>query len=421
MEMRPTRCRSQQHERSWLVTTCVVLIFCYALIPLGADAPPLPIASAAANTSVAPPNLFTLRSLVKKGQSAVAIFNKIGIQSTQVMAMYHAVRHVYDLQHLNVGQPYSIQFSPDGQLYAFTYDIDVQHRFEVRRRGKTFNGRIDLIPYKRSERVIAGRVTDTIYTALTAQGEPARLINDFADILAWSVDFTTDLRPGDTYRLLIEEHKRKGHAPLYYRILAAELVNRNQTLQAIYYKYGKEGGYYRPSGRSMRAMFLRSPLRYTRISSRFSYNRFHPILKRHQPHLGIDFAAPLGTPVRSIGSGKVIWAGNKGPNGKMIKIQHNEIYTSYYLHLSRFARGIKRGTRVRQGQIIGHVGSTGLSTGPHLDFRLAKNGTYINPLKQRGLEALPLPKKALFAFKKHAKRRLKKLSQKKILVGTVSE
>lgn len=173
MEMRPTRRWSQPRERNWLVTTCLIALFCYVLLPLGPDAPPRPIAAAAANAltpsqpaatkaaktplappPLAPPNILTFRSVVKKGQSAAAIFYKMGIKSTQVMAMYHAVREVYDLQRLNVGQPYRIQFSPDGQLHAFTYDIDMQHRLEVRRQGKTFVGRIELIPYERSERVM---------------------------------------------------------------------------------------------------------------------------------------------------------------------------------------------------------------------------------------------------------------------------
>ncbi len=161
----------------------------------------------------------------------------------------------------------------------------------------------------------------------------------------------------------------------------------------------------------MKGMFLRSPLRYTRISSRFSRRRFHPILKRWRPHLGVDYAAPRGTPVRSVADGTVTWAGRKGGGGKTITIWHNRIYMTYYLHLSRYARGIRKGMRVRQGQIIGYVGSTGLSTGPHLDFRLRKNGTFINPLRNKIMEGPPVPKKAMSAFRTYAKRLLTKLEQ----------
>jgi hypothetical protein len=158
-------------------------------------------------------------------------------------------------------------------------------------------------------------------------------------------------------------------------------------------------------------MFLRSPLRYTRISSGYSQRRFHPILKHYRPHWGIDFAAPVGTPVHSIGDGKIVWVGRKGPNGKMIKIQHNKTYASYYLHLARYAKDMRAGARVQQGQVIGYVGSTGLSTGPHLDFRMTKNGEYINPLKPQNLSAPPLPELVLAQFRLYSKSILKKLDQ----------
>lgn len=358
--------------------------------------------------------LLTLRGIVETGQTAVAIFRQAGIDTSEVMALYQAVRNVYDLRRLDVGQPYRIHYSPEGQLQAFAYDIDAQKRLEAVRREQTFIGRIELIPYKRRERVIAGRVTDTIYAALTAQGESARLINDFAQIFAWSIDFATDLRPGDTYHLLIEEHQHEGQPPQYHRILAAELVNRNRALQTVYYQHDEVEGYYQPDGRSMQGMFLRSPLRYTRISSGYSQRRFHPILKRYRPHRGIDFAAPAGTPVHSIGDGKIAWVGRKGPNGKMIKIQHNKTYASYYLHLARYAKDVRAGARVRQGQVIGYVGSTGLSTGPHLDFRMTKNGKHINPLKQQNLSAPPLPQVVLAQFRLHSQSILKKLAQAKL-------
>lgn len=196
--------------------------------------------------------------------------------------------------------------------------------------------------------------------------------------------------------------------------MAAELVNRGRLIQTVYYQHDQMEGYYQPDGRSMRSLFLRSPLQYTRISSRFSHSRFHPILKRRRPHLGVDLAAPLGTPVRAIGNGQVIWAGLKGPNGKMVKIKHDERYTSYYLHLANYADGIEAGTQVEQGQVIGYVGSTGLSTGPHLDFRLTENGQYVNPLKQQNLSAPPLAQAILPKFQLYAKRLIKKLDQVKL-------
>jgi murein DD-endopeptidase MepM/ murein hydrolase activator NlpD len=325
------------------------------------------------------------------------------------MAMRRAIRPIYDLRDLHVGHVYTIATDTDGRLQRFTYDITDQKRLEITRQHTQFVGKLTSIPYEQQERVISGRITDSIYEALTAQGESPRLVRDLADIFAWKIDFPTDLRQGDEFHLLIEERARQGQLLHYHRILAAELVNQDQVLQAVY--YAPQGEYYQPDGRSLRGMFLRSPLQYLRISSHFSRRRLHPILKRYRPHWGIDYAAPRGTPVRTVGDGVVKWAGRKGENGKLITIRHNSVYTSHYLHLSRYARGIRHGVRVKQGQIIGYVGSTGLATGPHLDFRLVKNGRYVNPLTHKSTDAPAIPERSLAAFQRFAAQQLGKLKQ----------
>lgn len=353
----------------------------------------------------------TFSDTVRKGDTAVLVLEKAGVDAPQAMSLYRAVRKVYNLRRINVGHAYHVRMNASGQVEEFTYEIDHRKRLVVKRGDRGFAGKIKVIPYARSERLVVGELSESIYATLKAQGESTRLIRDFADIFASSVDFATDLRRGDSFRLLIEEHVRKDQPAEYYRILAAELINRKRTLQTVYYNHNNIGGYYRPDGRSMQGKFLRSPLRYTRISSGFSRRRFHPILKRYRPHFGIDYAAPRGTPVRSVADGTVEWVGRKGANGKMVVIRHHRVYKSYYLHLSRYAPGLRRKKRVGQGQIIGYVGSTGMSTGPHLDFRLTKNGKYINPLKHRSIEGPPMPKKTLASFRKHAKTLLTKLHQ----------
>lgn len=347
---------------------------------------------------------------VKKGQTALSIFRQAGVETAQVIELQRAIRSVYNLHQLRVGQPYRIELAPDGALQRFIYEIDAQRQLEVARNAQTFVAQIEPIHYERRERVLSGHIDDSLYVTLITQGESPQLVSDFANIFAWSVDFDTDLQPEDSFRLLIEERWRSGKRPQYHRILAVELVNKDRVFQAVYYVHNKQGAYYQPDGRSMRGMFLRSPLQYTRISSLFSRRRFHPILKRYRPHLGVDYAAPNGTPVRSVAAGTVQWAGRKGANGKMVKIDHNNTYTTYYLHLSRFAHGVQRGARVAQGQVIGYVGSTGLSTGPHLDFRLTQHGTYINPLTHQSLEAPPLPQKVLPIFHTYTENMLAKLS-----------
>jgi murein DD-endopeptidase MepM/ murein hydrolase activator NlpD len=344
---------------------------------------------------------------VARGATSYTLLQGAGASAAEVTALREAIRDVYDIRQLRAGQPYSLEVTPEGQLLRFTYEIDPQHILEVERQDQTFVGRLTPIPYKHKERVVHATIRASLYETLAAQGEDVRLAADLAEIFACDVDFYTDLRRGDTLRMILEDRYRDGKRIGYRRILAAELSNQAHVFQAIYYPgEGDTGAYYRPDGRSMRRMFLRSPLQYTRISSQFSPRRFHPILKRYRPHLGIDYAAPLGTPVRSVGDGVVTWVGSKGGNGKMVAIQHNRVYATYYLHLSRFANDIQVDDRVTQGQIIGYVGSTGLSTGPHLDFRMTKNGRFLNPLGHDNVEAQPLPREVLPAFRAYAKRLL---------------
>jgi len=216
------------------------------------------------------------------------------------------------------------------------------------------------------------------------EGLDSELINRFADIFAWEIDFFTDPRKGDTFELIWERYlSSEGKILMEGKILAAQYINTKKTYTAILFKDEKNYyDYYTPEGNSLRRSFLRSPLNYTRISSRFSYSRLHPILRIYRPHLGIDYAAPIGTPVSTVADGTVTFVGWKGGFGRFIEIEHRQGITSSYGHLSGYAKGMKKGKEVKQGQVIGYVGSTGLSTGPHLDFRITKNGRYVDFLKE---------------------------------------
>lgn len=363
----------------------------------------------------APTSPPALQGTVQSGQSTYTLLREAGVRAAEVVIMQRAVRQVYDVSNLRVGQPYRIETAADGSLQRFVYEIDLTRRLEVERQGAEFVGRIHAIAYELRERMVQGIMHGSLYDALATQGETPEIATDLAEIFAWQIDFHTDIRDGDTFRVLIEEPYRDGRRVGYGRILAAELVNRQRAFQAVYYapeNAKATGAYYRPDGRSMRRMFLRSPLRYTRISSGFSSRRLHPVLKQYRPHFGVDYAAPTGTAVHSVADGVVQWAGRKGGNGNMVKIQHQRGYMTYYLHLSRYARGLQAGKRVTQGQVIGYVGSTGLSTGPHLDFRIKRHGKYLNPLRlKKNLTAPPLPQHVLPAFQAYAARALAKLSQ----------
>jgi murein DD-endopeptidase MepM/ murein hydrolase activator NlpD len=353
----------------------------------------------------------TSQGTVAHGQTAFALLRQAGVSAPEVLRLQRAIRSLYDIHHLRVGQPYWVDVTADGLLQHFAYEIDTQHRLEVERHGQTFRGRLIPMGYKHQERIVHGVIHGSLYETLASQGEPAKMAADLVDIFAWEVDFPKEVQEGATFRLLIQEFSRNGTVVEYHRILAAALMNQDRLMQAVYYAPdGNEGAYYHPDGRSLRRMFLRSPLRYTRISSPFSRRRLHPILGQYRPHFGIDYAAPSGTPVHSVADGVVIQAGRNGANGNMIKIRHNRVYSTYYLHLSRFARGVRTGRRVTQGQVIGYVGSTGLATGPHLCFRLTKNGTYLNPLRHPSLETPPLSRQELPAFQTYADRVLARLA-----------
>jgi murein DD-endopeptidase MepM/ murein hydrolase activator NlpD len=233
---------------------------------------------------------------------------------------------------------------------------------------------------------VSGEIRGSLFESIVDAGERPELAMRLADIFGYDLDFYTDPRPGDTFRVVVEKKMfSDGSTSSYGRILAAEYDNGGRAFRAVlFHDASGHPAYYAPDGKSMRKVFLRSPLKFAApISSHFSTHRFHPILKRTRPHLGIDYAAPTGTPVQTIGGGRVAWAGPKGGAGNLVEIQHTNGYTTYYMHLARVL--VRSGQRVEQGQRIGLVGMTGLATGPHLDFRIQRGGQFLN------FERLPLP------------------------------
>lgn len=227
---------------------------------------------------------------------------------------------------------------------------------------------------------LSGEIRSSLWESLSSAGAPADTILDFADIFSWSVDFLTEVRDGDKYALVYEYRTAPNGKVVSKRVLAAAYdgAETGRRLAAYYNK-----NYYDGNGDSVRSLFLRAPLHYRRISSYFTAKRFHPILKYVRPHLGIDYAAPSGTPVSAVADGAVTFAGRKGGNGILVQLRHGAGYSTSYGHLSRVRKGLRSGARVAQGDVIGYVGATGLATGPHLDFRLNQNGRPINFLKMK--------------------------------------
>lgn len=243
---------------------------------------------------------------------------------------------------------------------------------------------------------VAGVLEGSLEGSIARAGGDPGLAILMSEVLQWDLDFTRDLRLGDRFQAIYETVYLDGSYESLGEIAALVYENGGRTMEA--YRFGGEGRYYDAEGRPLRKMFLRSPMRYSRVTSRFSHRRFHPILKRYRPHYGVDYGAPTGTPVRSTANGRVVFAGWDRGGGRTIKVRHPNGYLTAYLHLSRFASGVSSGRSVRQGEVIGYVGSTGLSTGPHLDYRVQRGGRWIDPLSLKSEPAEPLPAEQLDDF-----------------------
>jgi murein DD-endopeptidase MepM/ murein hydrolase activator NlpD len=276
----------------------------------------------------------------------------------------------------------------DGLLRRFEYQIDVDRFLRVYCPDIAQPDRFDvqIVPYeKRTEMAAIHASIDadhpSLVAAIDAAGENVQLAISLAEIFGGDVDFQSDLQPGDTVELLFEKIYREGQFAGYGNVAAARLVNDGRDLQAYRFTRDGKAAYYDERGRSLRRFFLKSPLRFEpRITSRFSYRRLHPVYGSYRPHLGVDYGAPIGAPVQAVASGAVLSAGYSGGAGLMVHLRHSNGFESLYLHLSSLAKGIRRGARVDQGQLVGRVGASGTATGPHLDYRLKRNGAYLNPL-----------------------------------------
>ncbi len=342
--------------------------------PLSVDVPPI------------------IEGTIAPGDSLYTILRRENVDIQKIMELVKVSEPLHDLSRTLPGNAYSLQMDEEGQLVWFRYQIDEQHTLVVQATADGFKPTLETWSFETRTVGIAEFIEDSLYNAIIQAGETPQLAYALADLFAWDIDFTTDIQVGDFFRLVVEkDYTSDGKFIRYGPILAAEISNGGKIFRAFYFQ-DPEGhsDYYNERGESLRKQFLKAPLNFRRISSGFTQKRFHPILKIYRPHLGVDYAAPTGTPVVAVGDGVVTWAGWKGGYGHFIQIKHSGNYVTHYAHLSRYAAGIRRGIKVEQGQIIGYVGSTGLSTGPHLDFRLSKNGQFINPLETPEITAEPV-------------------------------
>src|SRR5580704_16433263 len=324
--------------------------------------------------------------LVPAGLPFQMLLRGVGIDAETAERLAVSAQSVFDLRHLRAGNRLDVGRSVLGELRSVRYRIDTGRVLSIAPEGNVVHSEIQTIPSEMQTIGVMGEVHGSLFEAVINAGEKPELAMRLAQIFGWDLDFYTDPRPGDTFRVVVEKKLlANGELLSYGRILAAEYKNAGRPYGAVlFHDVSGSPAYFTPEGKSMKKAFLHSPLKFAApITSHFSAHRFHPILKEYRPHLGIDYAAPSGTPVQTIGEGRVVFAGMKGGAGNLIEIQHTNGYTTYYMHLSRIL--IHGGEHVTQGETIGLVGMTGLATGPHLDFRIQKQGQFLN------FERLPLP------------------------------
>jgi murein DD-endopeptidase MepM/ murein hydrolase activator NlpD len=340
---------------------------------------------------------------IKSGDSLASIFAKKGISSSTTHKIATLNEQTRKLRYIQPGDEIKLLLDDQRKLRQMKYIPDITRTLLIQRTedqsfsSQIVNYQLDAYPPYRE-----GEIDSSLFEAAANADIPENVIMDLVAIFGWDIDFSLDIRQGDRFGIVYEELYKDDVKIRNGRILSAEFINNGKTYRAVYYTDPSGNtDYYAPDGRSMRKAFLRSPVKFSRISSRFSNKRWHPVLSKWRSHKGVDYAAARGTPVRASGDGKITFAGKKGGYGRLVVIRHGGRYTTAYGHLHRYAKGARRGKKVKQGQIIGYVGSSGLATGPHLHYEFRVNGVHRNPLTVKLPEAQPVNKAYLDNFKEN--------------------
>jgi len=378
-------------------------------VPTREPAPPAsteaPAPAPAAAPEAAPPVEITL----KRGETLETALRRGGLERAEAAAIVAGLRGQVNLRRLAPGERLSVKpAAPDGPP-EITWTRSPAERYEIRStdgRWKVAAVRPDV---ETRVAAIAGEVRDSLFASVERLGETAGLTARLVSLFAWDFDFAADSLPGDRFRFLVEKRYVGDELLGYGDILVAQYASAGRPVltSVAFEEAGGRADYFDASGRSVKKMFLRAPLDFTRVTSGFSHARHHPILGGLRPHLAVDYGAPVGTPVRAVADGVVTMAGWDGGYGLSISLRHARGYETMYNHLSRL--DVKRGERVRQRQIIGRVGTTGLSTGPHLDYRVRKAGVFVNPLGEKFIPGAPVPAHRRGAFTVHVKALLERL------------
>ncbi|HUL22251.1 MAG TPA: peptidoglycan DD-metalloendopeptidase family protein [Thermodesulfobacteriota bacterium] len=387
----------KRKRRRWILfsgSLLVVLSFVIYFFIIPSTPPPPPVAAPAAvsPTSQEPP-VQTIEGEVKGRSTLFQSLSEKGIPHQWIDLIILKLKPYVNFRKIK-GGTYRYLQDMRGELVKFIYEASPTDIYEIEKDFEGYRVQRKNVPLESRLVKVVGEIRSSLFEAMEAAGEQDPLTIAFAEILAWEIDFYKDVREGDRFKVVVEKMYKGDQFIQYGPIRAVEYQRGERILRGIRYKEG----YYNEKGVSLRKAFLKVPLRFNRISSKFSQARKHPILGGLRPHYGVDYAAPPGTPIWAVADGTVTSCGWNGGFGNQVILRHVNGYVTYYGHLSAFGSGVRRGTRVNQKQIIGYVGSTGLSTGPHLDYRITKDGQFRNPLTEVFPAGLPIEKGEMEAF-----------------------
>lgn len=336
---------------------------------------------------------------VDAGDTLSILFQNAGLSANTLHAVINSSQEAKAFTRLRVGQQVEFKLDDEGQLLAMRSPVNSLETIRIDRDGDSYSFSKDVIEPEVAEKFASGTIDSSLFVAAQNAGLSHNLTMQMANIFGYDVDFAKEIRQGDRFEVLYEEKQVDGERVGTGNILAARFTNRGNTYTAVRYTDANgHTSYYRADGTSMRKAFIRTPVEFARISSRFNPGRRHPVLNKIRAHKGVDYAASTGTPIKATGDGRVVHVGRKGGYGNTVVIKHGQTYQTLYAHMSRYASGIRVGSNVSQGQVIGYVGATGLATGPHLHYEFQVNGVHVDPLSVRLPASDPIPQRERSAF-----------------------
>ena len=365
---------------------------------LAADAPLPAWGEAGDFETPAAPTAAGLEVEIQKNESFYLALQRHGLAHETIMQIVKACKPHTNLRSVQRGDRFPMTLNPSGEFASLRVPVDLEHYVDVVNGDGVMTASLQSLPVERVVRAVRGSIETNLFDAIALAGGDAALTDEVASILGWEIDFLRDLRVGDQFTVLFEEYEYEGKPIRPGQVLACQFTNQGREYHAYLFENEFElPSYYDAEGKSLERQFLRAPLKYSRISSGFSKRRLHPVTRTVRPHWGVDYVAPVGTPVHATADGIVIQRERERAEGNVVGVRHGQSYETYYLHLSRFAQA-RIGDRVRQGDVIGYVGNTGMSTAPHLDYRIKHRGNWINPSKLKLPASEPVPAERRDAF-----------------------